>query len=168
LEEVVRFTGHAIKLCLAVGFALGLLVLAARTQSRSFPDLSLPDELISGGPLPKYADCQYYNFYGGTAYCRFGTLWTMSYDYTKSRVDCVYRSKELDGLLIGELIQMWGPPTAVSPYGYSSQLYWSNRAAYVSYYLGDRMFSPSSPVTFISYCADVRTGERWRGFRQIE
>ncbi len=125
-------------------------------------DSSFPSDSQPGGPLPQFASCDYHNFYGGIAYCRFGDFFSASYDYTAHKIECIYHSQGFNGLTVGDLILAWGQPTGIEFSGYSTTLYWGNKLAYVSY---NHKFTPSSLVTFTAWCNDQRHGSPWRGFQ---
>jgi hypothetical protein len=64
-------------------------------------------------------------------------------------------------LTIGDLILAWGEPTGQTRYGYSADVYWGTRSAFVSSTPG---FSPFSTVYFVTYRAELEQAGPWRGF----
>lgn len=85
-----------------------------------------------------------------------------SYDLKEQVIDHTSVSLPGDGIAVGDLVLAWGDPTGMRQYSSDRQVFWGRR----SVYLGGPIYSPFSPVTFVSY--DLREPEDvqpWKGFR---
>ncbi len=120
-----------------------------------------PAHLLPGGPFPPDASCDWEPYAYATNYvfcqARAQEIW-LSYDRDRKLI--TYTTIRVNGLTVGDLMNVWGTPTGFSGSSWSVQVYWGRRSIWAY----GPTFTPLSKVHFVSYSLEERKAEPWRGF----
>jgi hypothetical protein len=155
----VRKNSRLVKIAILI-FLSSLFILL-----RPAPYISLPEFSIKpGDSLPSDADCYFYYYPPGGAYChvRRGNLDIyLSLDTIHSKIEHVAYLLNSDYLRIGDLVLAWGLPTGQYRSKWGQMIYFStDRYAYIP----GPEFRPASIVRLIVFGKNEIRIERWRGF----
>jgi hypothetical protein len=148
--------------------ALVMLLVPISWQRQSIPDLplSLIPNLAPGRPMPTHGVVCSWNLPDDSlTYCEAITEQhrEVSFAYDRSKREIASVSYLILGdFTIGQLILHWGIPTGYTRNSNAVTVYWPSRYAYIV----SRVFSPSSPVGFISFTNQpLQPASAWAGFK---
>jgi len=146
--------------CSSLIFLTGAVVVA-QLQGEARPAPTIGDFPVQpGDPAPETAWCSFSYDYDHV-YCqvrlhgqdvyfsrdvRDGTVRTISYPTGK--------------IAVGELMALWGRPTAVAESGMFRRVYWGTKSALVL----SKRFTPNSAAAFVTLGLLVKNTSTWQGF----